>query len=422
MKSIQVRRWPLRTACYAAGLALLLMVVQQVFFSEKAEALSLEIGRSSDSKASTTSTASREEASARTSSSLELNLDIPLLDVEVSTPSLRIDGLQVELSSTPSDIPGTNEKNSSVEESSGNIRIELFKDSDLAIPIQVQLPDIEADLQKGRVEVSPAKVNSPVVNVETGNVKLDAQEAEVALPALKVEVPIKEIGNRVEDIQDEATLLLPSQPISQESGEARDEALIQVESTGTTQATKETVPVQNKQIPGLPSSSVHQESDDQLDVMSLIPAEHASVPETPAIPLEEDQASKTWNNDDVLNRTGQSPDSLSAVIGHSDPSENSRSNDSTPNPSRDRDYPLIYGLIMPANSSGSGGASSAGSTSSGGMASGIAGMLPYYALTSYKGNPIYIFYWEHRFGVNQWSQPPPGQPPQYTSFSNWTSL
>lgn len=422
MKSIQVRRWPLRTACYAAGLALLLMVVQQVFFFEKAEALSLEIGRSSDSKASTTSTASREEASARTSSSLELNLDIPLLDVEVSTPSLRIDGLQVELSSTPSDIPGTNEKNSSVEESSGNIRIELFKDSDLAIPIQVQLPDIEADLQKGRVEVSPAKVNSPVVNVETGNVKLDAQEAEVALPALKVEVPIKEIGNRVEDIQDEATLLSPSQPISQESGEARDEALIQVESTGTTQATKETVPVQNKQIPGLPSSSVHQESDDQLDVMSLIPAEHASVPETPAIPLEEDQASKTWNNDDVLNRTGQSPDSLSAVIGHSDPSENSRSNDSTPNPSRDRDYPLIYGLIMPANSSGSGGASSAGSTSSGGMASGIAGMLPYYALTSYKGNPIYIFYWEHRFGVNQWSQPPPGQPPQYTSFSNWTSL
>lgn len=422
MKSIQVHRRPLKTACYAAGLVLLLMAIQQTLFSEKAEALSLEMGRSSDSKASTTSTASREEAPVRTSSSLELNLDIPLLDVEVSTPSLRLDGLQVELSSTPSDIPGTNEKNTSVEESSGNIRIELFKDSDLAIPIQVQLPDVEADLSKGRVEVSPVKVNSPVVNVETGNVKLDVQEAEVALPVLKVEVQTEEIGNRVQDIQDEATLLSPSQPISQESGEAGDEALIQAESIGNTQATKETAPVQDKQIPGLPSSSVHQQADDQLGGISLIPAEHTSAPETPTLPFEDDQASKTWSNDDILNRTVQSSDPFSAVMGPSDPSENSRSNDSTPLPSRDRDYPMAYGLILPVNSSGSGGASSAGSTSNGGTGSGIAGMLPYYALSTYKGDPIYIFFWEHRFGVNQWSQPPPGQPPQYTSFSNWTTF
>ncbi|MFX3648670.1 MAG: hypothetical protein ACE3K2_00400 [Paenibacillus sp.] len=382
-----------------------------------------------------------------------VSVSTPLLDIEVpsikaneSTGKLSVSELKVD---TPLGSAGTSE-----------IGIHA-KEGTVALPsVQADTPVIKADVSSSQVNLNEGTASLPgvtaevpeVIKAETSAVKTNLRQGEVELPSVKVDVPevtSVNISSSQVDLS-KGNVQLPSVkaevPVVDVSAELNpDQEKVEIPSvkperpvvTPEQQPVVKTPNVKTSNTSALAdpvSSQNNVEGQDAVqvtgNVIEVTPEPRAR-PEQPVVPqaLPVDGTDLTQDSDVnadlpdnelfLVDQNTVKPSVTEQV--RSNLEANSKQDDdnaaSPLQPRTERPTSWSVAATSPGAANASAGTSSGASGVTGGGATAPAAALPGATIGLVTPDYDFAFRMERLDGFSQWSQAPPGRPPQYTSFS-----
>ncbi|MCL6664517.1 hypothetical protein ACMX2M_21395 [Paenibacillus polymyxa] len=382
-----------------------------------------------------------------------VSVSTPLLDVEVpsikaneSTGKLSVSELKVD---TPLGSAGTSE-----------IGIDAKKGTVELASVQADTPVIKADVSSSQVNLNEGTASLPgvtaevpeVIKAETSAVKTDLRQGKVELPSVKVDVPevtsVNISSSRVD--LSKGNVQLPSVnaevPVVDVSAElSPDQEKVEIPSvkperpvvTPEQPAVVKTPNVKTSNTSALADPVSPQKNEEGQDAVQAtgkvveVTLEPEVRPEQPVIPqvlpvegtdLTQDSDVNAGLPDNELFLVDQSS-AKPAVTEQvqSNQEANLKQDDadaaSPLQPRTERPTSWSVAATSPGAANASAGTSSGSSGVTGGGATAPAAALPGATTGLVTPDYDFAFRMERLDGFSQWSQAPPGRPPQYTSFS-----
>ncbi|WP_315794422.1 hypothetical protein [Paenibacillus sp. BIC5C1] len=377
-----------------------------------------------------------------------VSVSTPLLDVEVpsikaneSTGKLSVSELKVD---TPLGSAGTSEigidaKQGSVELPSVKADTPILKadvsssevnlnEGTASLPgVTAEVPEVikaetsavNTNLRQGKVELPSVKVDVPeVTSINVSSSSVDLTEGEVQLPSVEANIPVVNVSAGI--TPEKGTVEIPS--VNPEQPSVVKTPSAEKPEIGETEPVDQVSPQDNED--GQHAVQVTGEVIDVSPESAVRPQQPAT---SQAVPVEESNQEKDSDSDAVLAVEKQflldEPTVEPSVTNQEQNNEdvNLQKDDShnalplQPRTERSHDWPVM------ATSSGAANAAAVGSSGTSGVSGGGA-TAPAVALSGTTTGLVtpdydYAFRMERLDGFSQWSQAPPGRPPQYTSFS-----
>ncbi|MCP1424565.1 hypothetical protein J3D43_003081 [Paenibacillus xylanexedens] len=382
-----------------------------------------------------------------------VSVSTPLLDVEVpsikaneSTGKLSVSELKVD---TPLGSAGTSEigidaKKGTVELPSVQADTPVIKadvsssqvnlnEGTASLPgVTAEVPDVikaetsavKTDLRQGKVELPSVKVDVPeVTSVNISSSRVDLSKGNVQLASVKAEVPVVDVSAELNPDQEKVEIpsVKPEPPVVT----PEKPTLVKTPNVEISNSSALADPV---------SSQNNEEGQDAIQVtgkvMEVTP-EPVVRPEQPIVPqalpmegtdLTQDSDVNAGLPDNELflvDQTTAKPAVTEQVQSNQEANLKPDDDDATSplQPRTERPTSWSVAATSPGAANASAGTSSGSSGVTGGGATAPAAALP--GATTGLVTPDYDFSFrmERLDGFSQWSQAPPGRPPQYTSFS-----
>lgn len=358
----------------------------------------------------------------------ELKVDTPLGLAETS--EIGIDAKQgtVELPSVKADTPILKADVSSSE-------VNLNEGTASLPGVTVEVPEVikaetsavKTDLRQGKVELPSVKVDVPeVTSVNVSSSRVDLTKGEVQLPSLEANIPVVNVSAdinpdqgtvEIPSVKPEKPTFTPEQPLVVRTPNAEKPLLGKTDpvdqvSPQEHEDEQTAVQVTGKVVEATPESAVRPQQ----------PATQQAVPPVEEARLELDSSSNAVLPDEaefLVDQPSLEPSVTDPVQNNED--ANLQKNDSDKvSPLQPRTERSTNWSVM-ATSPGAANAAAGGSPGSSGITGGGA-TAPTVALSGVTTGLVtpdydFAFRMERLDGFSQWSQAPPGRPPQYTSFS-----
>ncbi|RAW12062.1 hypothetical protein DC345_22310 [Paenibacillus taichungensis] len=274
--------------------------------------------------------------------------------------------------------------------------------------IKAETSAVNTNLRQGKVELPSVKVDVPeVTSINVSSSSVDLTEGEVQLPSVEANVPVV-------NLKPEQPVIKPDQPVFVKTPQVEKPAIGKTDSVdqvsqhtnedgqNAVQVTGKVVDVDPElvvrpQQPDTPQTLPVEPSNLKQDSNAVLPVEEQFLMDEPTV--EPSVTDQVQNNEDV-NLQKDDSDKASPL---------------QPRTERFNDWPVM------ATSSGAANAAAVGSSGTSGVSGGGA-IAPAVALSGTTTGLVtpdydYAFRMERLDGFSQWSQAPPGRPPQYTSFS-----
>lgn len=367
----------------------------------------------------------------------ELKVDTPLGSAETSEIGIDAKQGKVELPSIQADtsVLKASVSGSELDLNAGTASLPGVA-TEVPEVIKAETSAVEADLRQGKVELPSVKVDVPeVTSVDVSSTHVDLTQGKVQLPSVKANVPALDVSAEtnpekgaldIPTLKPEEPSVAPEQPVS------TPEKPSVAASRNVEDWTKEAMPSidsdssqdnerrNTTQITGhvVQDTTISTEHPEQPVVQQATPVEKSKVE-----PNSDVTVVLTEDEPIVVNQL-----SFAALVtnqvqdrNHLDVIERKNTSDNLsplqPSAERSGVWPVMESSTFPgvANASASGGSSVTGLT--GGGSTAPAAALP-GTMNGLDGpDSGFTFKREPVDGFSQWSQAPPGQPPQYTSFS-----
>lgn len=382
-----------------------------------------------------------------------VSVSTPLLDVEVpsikaneSTGKLSVSELKVD---TPLGSAGTSEigidaKKGTVELPSVQADTPVIKadvsssqvnlnEGTASLPgiiaevpevIKAETSAVKTNLRQGKVELPSVKVDVPeVTSVNISSSRVDLSKGNVQLPSVKAEVPVVDVYAELNPDQERVEIpsVKPERPVVT----PEQQPVVKTPNVKTSNTSALADPV---------SSQNNVEGQDAVQVTGHVievTPEPGVRPEQPVVPqalpvdgtdLTQDSEVNAGMPDNELflvDQTAVKPSVTEQV--RSNLEANSKQDDdnaaSPLQPRTERPTSWSVAATSPGAANASAGTSSGSSGVTGGGATAPAAALPGATVGLVTPDYGYAFRMERLDGFSQWSQAPPGRPPQYTSFS-----
>ncbi len=382
-----------------------------------------------------------------------VSVSTPLLDVEVpsikaneSTGKLSVSELRVDtpLGSAGTSETGTDTKKGTVELPSVQADTPLIKADVSSSEVNLNegtasLPDVTAevpkvikaetsavktDLRQGKVELPSVKVDGPeVTSVNISSSSVDLSKGNVQLPSVKAEVPVVDVFAELNPDQEKVEIpsVKPERPVVT----PEQQAVVKTPNVETSNTSALTDPV---------SSQNNEEGQDAVQVTGNVievTPEPGVRPEQPVVPqaLPVDGTDLAQNSDvnaDLpdnelffVDQTAAKSSVTEQVRGKQETNLKKEDADAVSplQPRTERPTSWSVTATFPGAANASAGTSSGASGVTGGGATSPAAALPGATTGLVTPDYDFAFRMERLDGFSQWSQAPPGRPPQYTSFS-----
>ncbi|SDD93448.1 hypothetical protein SAMN05428987_6416 [Paenibacillus sp. CF095] len=375
-----------------------------------------------------------------------VSVSTPLLDVEVpsikaneSTGKLSVSELKVD---TPLGSAGTSEIG--IDAKKGNVELPS---------VQADTPVIKADVSSSQVNLNEGTASLPgvtaevpkVIKAETSAVKTDLRQGKVELPSVKVDVPevtsVNISSSRVD--LSKGNVQLPSVkaevPVVDVSAELNpDQEKVEIPSVKPEQPSVVKTPIgETANTSALADPVSSQNSEEGLDAVQVtgkvieVTPEPVIRPEQPAAPQAVPVEGTDLTQDSDVNAGLPDnevflvdPSSAKPAVTEqvqSNQEANLKQDDadaaSPLQPRTERPTSWSVAATSPGAANASAGTSSGSSGVTGGGATAPAAALPGATTGLVTPDYDFAFRMERLDGFSQWSQAPPGRPPQYTSFS-----
>gem|GEM_PF-2261841 len=382
-----------------------------------------------------------------------VSVSTPLLDIEVpsikaneSTGKLSISELKVD---TPLGSAGTSE-----------IGIDAKKGTVELPSVQADTPVIKADVSSSQVNLNEGTASLPgvtaevpeVIKAETSAVKTNLRQGKVELPSVKVEVPevtsVNISSSRVD--LSKGNVQLPSVkaevPVVDVSAELNpDQEKVEIPSvkperpvvTPEQQPVVKTPNVKTSNTSALADPVSSQNNVDGQDAVQVtghvieVTPEPGVRPEQPVVPQalpvdgtdltqDSDVNADLPDNELFLVDQNSAKTSVTEQVRSNREANLKQDDDNAASPLQPRtERPASWSVAAtsPGAANASAGTSSGSSGVTGGGATAPAAALPGATVGLVTPDYGFAFRMERLDGFSQWSQAPPGRPPQYTSFS-----
>lgn len=382
-----------------------------------------------------------------------VSVSTPLLDVEVpsikaneSTGKLSVSELKVD---TPLGSAGTSEigidaKEGTVELPSVQADTPVIKadvsssqvnlnEGTASLPgVTAEVPEVikaetsavKTNLRQGKVELPSVKVDVPeVTSVNISSSQVDLSKGNVQLPSVKAEVPVVDVSAEFNPDQEKVEIpsVKPERPVVT----PEQQPVVKTPNVKTSNTSVLADPV---------SSQNDVEGQDAVQVTGNVievTPEPGVRPEQPVVPqaLPVDGTDLTQDSDVnadlpdnelfLVDQNTAKPSVTEQV--RSNLEANSKQDDdnaaSPLQPRTERPTSWSVAATSPGAANASAGTSSGASGVTGGGATAPAAALPGATTGLVTPDYDFAFRMERLDGFSQWSQAPPGRPPQYTSFS-----
>ncbi|WP_416292384.1 hypothetical protein ACM7Q1_17045 [Paenibacillus illinoisensis] len=384
-----------------------------------------------------------------------LDIEVPSIQANKSTSKLSVSELKVDttLGSTETSEIGIDAKQGKVELPSVQADTSVLKanvsDSELdlnagtaSLPgVTAEVPEVikaetsavKTDLRQGKVELPSVKMGVPeVTSVDVSSTHVDLTQGKVQLPSVKTDVPALDVSAEMNPGKGalDIPVLEPAEPsVTPEQPVSTPEDTSVVTNSNGEGATKEKAASVDS------DSSQNDEGQNTTQTTGQVIQDTTTLTEQPVVQqaspvekskLESDSDSKVvlMENDPIL------VDPLSAAASVTDQvqdrnhpdvivQKNASDNASPLQPSTER--PTTWSVMATSTVPGATNASASGSSGSssliGSGAAAPAAVLPGATNGLAGSDSGFAFRIETVDGFSQWSQAPPGRPPQYTSFS-----
>ncbi|PQP83525.1 hypothetical protein C0Q44_02115 [Paenibacillus sp. PCH8] len=367
------------------------------------------------------------------------SVSIPLLDVEVpsikaneSTGKLSVSELKVD---TPLGSAGTSEIG--IDAKKGTVELPSIKantpviranvsssqvnlnEGTASLPgVTAEVPEVikaetsavKTDLRQGKVELPSLKVDVPeVTSVNISSSRVDLSKGNVELPSVKAEVPVVDVSAELNPAKE--TVKIPSVKPERPVVTPEHPTVVQTPNVETPAKDESADPV---------SSQNNEEGQD-----AVVRPEQPVVPQ--ALPVEgtdltpdtNDNAGLPDNELFLVDQPSAEPSVTEQVQSNQDAKLKKDDVDAASPLQHRTERPNSWSVAAtsPGAANASAGTSSGSSGVTGGGATAPAAALSGAVTGLVKPDYGFAFRMERLDGFSQWSQAPPGRPPQYTSFS-----
>ncbi|MCM3175757.1 hypothetical protein [Paenibacillus sp. MER 99-2] len=363
------------------------------------------------------------DASAGKLSVSELKVDTPLGSAGTSEIGIDANKGTVELPSVQADTPviRADVSSSQVNLNEGTASLPSVT-AEVPEVIQAETSAVKTDLRQGKVELPSVKVNVPeVASVDVSSSGVDLSKGKVQLPS--VEATVSPVGISTEVDPGKGSVDIPAVKLESPVNTSEQPVVVETTQVPALNTTESTDPV---------SSRDNEEGQDVAQVtgkVTEVTPEPTIRPEVipQALPVEgvdliQHSDVNVGLPDTELFRIDQpfvKPIVTEQVQSKTDASvEKADNNAVSPlQPRAEQSTSWNVAVTSPAAVSGYGGTSSSSSGASGGGATAQVVALPGAITNLVLSDNDVGFRIEQLDGFSQWSQAPPGRPPQYTSFS-----
>lgn len=290
--------------------------------------------------------------------------------------------------------------------------------------IKAETSAVKTDLRQGKVELPSVKVDVPeVTSVNISSSRVDLSKGNVQLPSVKAEVPVVDVSAELNPDQEKVEIpsVKPEPPVVT----PEKPTLVKTPNVEISNSSALADPV---------SSQNNEEGQDAIQVtgkvMEVTP-EPVVRPEQPIVPqalpmegtdLTQDSDVNAGLPDNELflvDQTTAKPAVTEQVQSNQEANLKPDDDDATSplQPRTERPTSWSVAATSPGAANASAGTSSGSSGVTGGGATAPAAALPGATTGLVTPDYDFAFRMERLDGFSQWSQAPPGRPPQYTSFS-----
>jgi hypothetical protein len=358
----------------------------------------------------------------------ELKVDTPLGSAGTSEIGIDVNEGTVELPSVKSDtsVLKADVSSSEVNLNEGTASLPGVT-AEVPEVIKAETSAVRTDLRQGKVELPSVKVDVPeVTSANVSSSGVDLTKGEIQLPSVEANIPVVNVSTdinpdqgtvEIPSVKPEKPTFTPEQPLVVRTPNAEKPSIGKTDSADQVSPQdhedgQTAVQVTGKVIEATPESAVRPQQ----------PATQQAVPPVEEASLELDSSSNAVLPDErgfLVDQPSLEPSVTDPVQNNED--ANLQKNDSDkvsplqPRTERSTDWSVMATSPGAANAAAGGSSGSSGVTGGGSSAPAVA--LP--GATSGLATPDYGFAYrmERLEGFSQWSQAPPGRPPQYISFS-----
>lgn len=355
----------------------------------------------------------------------ELKVDTPLGSAGTSEIGIDAEEGTVELPSVQADTPviKADVSSSQVNLNEGTASLPGVT-AEVPEVIKAETSAVKTNLRQGKVELPSVKVDVPeVTSVNISSSQVDLSKGNVQLPSVKAEVPVVDVSAELNPEQEKVEIpsVKPERPVV--TPEQQPVVKTPNVKTSNTSALADPVSSQND-VEGQDAVQV------TGNVIEVTPEPEVR-PEQPVVPqaLPVDGTDLTQDSDVnadlpdnelfLVDQNTVKPSVTEQV--RSNLEANSKQDDdnaaSPLQPRTERPTSWSVAATSPGAANASAGTSSGASGVNGGGATAPAAALPGATTGLVTPDYDFAFRMERLDGFSQWSQAPPGRPPQYTSFS-----
>ncbi|GAB1159718.1 hypothetical protein YWY31_57430 [Paenibacillus illinoisensis] len=366
----------------------------------------------------------------------ELKVDTPLGSAETSEIGLNAKQGKVELPSVQADtsVLKANVSGSELDLNAGTASLPGVA-AEVPEVIKAETSAVKTDLRQGKVELPSVKVDVPeVTSVDVSSAQVDLTQGKVQLPSVKTDVPALDVSAEMNPgkgsldipvLKPAEPSVTPEQPVST----PKDTSVV-TDSNGEGVTMEKAASVDSDSSQDNEGQSTTQTTGQVIhDTTTLTEQEQPVVQQ--ASPVEKSKLEP--NSDGKVVRMENDPiqvDQLSTAASVTDQvqdrnhpdvivQKNASDHRSPLQPSAER--PTTWSVMATSTVPGATNASASGSSGSsaliGNGAAAPAAVLPGATNGLAGSDSGFAFRIESVDGFSQWSQAPPGRPPQYTSFS-----
>ncbi|MBD8842433.1 hypothetical protein IFU39_32185 [Paenibacillus sp. CFBP 13594] len=349
----------------------------------------------------------------------ELKVDTPLGSVGTSEIGIDAKKGTVELPSVQADTPviKADVSSSQVNLNEGTASLPGVT-AEVPEVIKAETSAVKTDLRQGKVELPSVKVDVPeVTSVNISSSRVDLSKGNVQLPSVKAEVPVVDVSAELNPDQEKVEIpsVKPERPVV--TPEQQPVVKTPNVKTSNTSALADPVSSQNN----VEGQDAVQVTGNVIEV-TLEPEVRPEQPVVPqALPVEgtdltqdsDVNAGLTDNDLLLVDQPSAKPAVTEQVKSNQEANLKQDDVDATSPLQPRTERPTSWSVAANASA----GTSSGSSGVAGGGATAPAAALPGATTGLVTPDYDFAFRMERLDGFSQWSQAPPGRPPQYTSFS-----
>ncbi|MDR9748637.1 hypothetical protein [Paenibacillus taichungensis] len=357
----------------------------------------------------------------------ELKVDTPL--GSAGTSEIDIDAKQgtIELPSVKADTPilRADVSSSEVNLNEGTASLPGVT-TEVPEVIKAETSAVKTDLRQGRVELPSVKVDVPeVTSVNVSSSRVDLTKGEVQLPSVEANIPVVDVSADINP--DKGTVEIPSvnpekPTVTLEQSSVVNTPSVEKLTIGKTEPVDQVSSQDDED-----GQTAVQVTGNVIDVTPQSEVRSQQPATSQAVPVEESNLEQDSNSNAVLPDEEQFlldqplviPAVTDSVKNNKDVNlqkdDSNKASPLQPRTERSTDWSVTATSPGAANAAAGGSSGSSGVTGGGSTAPAVAllGANSGLATPDYR----FAFRMERLDGFSQWSQAPPGRPPQYTSFS-----